>query len=133
MESTLDYLVRKHETLVNDYRTPDGKYREHCGLIAIEVAQRLLAEGKTPRIEKVAEEVHERGFIHSLDLVPLIFRDKWTEGWGAHQVCCTDSMAYDPLLGKAVPIKDYCSLMFGKDISMRTLIASEEIKQFINR
>ena len=51
MKSVIEYLTRKHrEILRNRYKT------EHCGVIALEAAQRLLAEGERPQIEAVYEE-----------------------------------------------------------------------------
>lgn len=128
MESTLDYLVRKHETLRNDYATPDGEYSESCSIISAEVVKRLLAEGKNPVIMKVSDSVEENGFVMSRRLVPSIYEGRVT--WGAHAVCCCDGLAYEPVLGMPIQIEEYCKLVFGKEMTMTVYIDSEGIKAF---
>lgn len=130
-KTVLDYLREKHNTIINDYRTPDGRYVEHCGLIAIDIAQLFLSAGKKPYIAEVSEDVHEGGFIHSKELAPIIYEGRVT--WGAHQVCCCDGQAFDPILDGPVPVEEYAKIIFGEDIKMSVLIPYEQIEEFINR
>ena len=118
-EVVLDYLQKKHFSILRDYRTPDGKYPEHCGLIAIEIK---------PYIMIVSEDVYKGG-ISSRVLEPLLYRGKVR--WGAHQVCCCDGQAFDPILGKPIAIEDYTKAAFGVDIRMKVLISSEQVKKLI--
>ncbi|MBL7100765.1 MAG: hypothetical protein ISS23_02300 [Nanoarchaeota archaeon] len=131
MESALEYMARKHVTLINDYRTPCGNYSESCGIIAIELAERLLSEGKEPYIMKVAEDVFSSGFITCKVLKPLTYEGRIR--WGAHQVCCWDGKVYDPILDKPVSLKDYFKLVFGEEVEISVLIPSNEINEYISR
>jgi len=130
-KTVLDYLEDKHKSIVNDYRTPDNKFSESCGLITVEIVELLLREGKKPYIMKVHEDEHRNGFIHSKRLAPKIYEGRIH--WGAHQVCCCDGMAYDPILGKPISIKEYTKAVFDEDIKMEVLIPQEKIEEFINR
>lgn len=118
MESTLEYLAKKHSTLRNDYSTPNGKYSESCECIAVEVAKRLLNEGKKPYIAKVSKE-----------LTPLLYEGRIK--WYTHLFCCCNGLAYDPILKEPVPLKDYCRLVFGENIEITVKVPSEKIKEYI--
>ncbi|MBL7100778.1 MAG: hypothetical protein ISS23_02365 [Nanoarchaeota archaeon] len=131
MESALEYMARKYATLANDYRTPCDNYSESCGIIAIELAERLLSEGKKPYIMKVAEDEFLPGIITCKVLKPLAYEGRVR--WGAHQVCICDGKAYDPILDKPAPTKDYSKLVFGEDIEMATLIPPDKIEEYIER
>jgi len=130
-KTVLDYLRNKHATIMNDYRTPDGHYSEHCGLIAIDIAKLLLASGRQPYIAKVSEDVREGGIIRSKTLSPTIYEGRVT--WGAHQVCCCDGQAFDPMIDGPVAVEDYTRTVFGEDVEMEVLIPHEQIEEFINR
>ncbi len=131
LETVLDYLREKHATITNDYKSPDGRYPEHCSLIAIDIAKLFIAAGKQPHIAKIAEDVRKGSFIHSKTLAPTIYEGRVT--WGAHQVCCCDGQAFDPMLDVPVPIEEYTKTVFGEDIKMEVLIPHEQIEEFINR
>ena len=133
MESSIEYLLRKHKTLVNGYRTPNGKRMEICQALAVEVGERLLAEGKAPEIRRLNADYAKNTPASSHGLIPVMFKNKWREGWISHQVCCEGGLVYDPLLGKPVEIKDYSMLMFGRDISLDELIRTDEFAGFARR
>jgi hypothetical protein len=126
-----EYLKIKHESIANDYRTLDSKHSDSCGLIAVDIAKLLLQEGKRPYIMKISEDIHERGGIHVKELSPKIYKGRVT--WGAHQVCCCDRMAYDPIIGSPIDIKKYSKTVFGEDINMEISIPQDEIEEFVNR
>ena len=130
-KTVLDYICNKHSTIANDYRAPDGRYSEHCGLIAIDIAKLLLAAGRQPYIAKVSEDVREGSVIRSKTLTPTIYEGRVT--WGAHQVCCCNDQAFDPMLDRPIAINDYTKTIFGEDIKMEILIPHEQIEEFINR
>ena len=126
-EIVSDYLERKHQQLKNDYRDPSGIHIEHCGLIGLDIAKLLLEKGYQPRIMEVKELV-DNNFI---TLVPKPFEGRVK--WAAHQVCCCEGLAFDPVIGKPVEIEKYTEEMFGKDIPMEERIPFERIEEFINR
>ena len=127
--TVMNYLQDKHESIINNYRTPNGLSSEHCGLIALDIAKLLLEAGKQPYIAKVSEDIREGSFIHPKMLVPIIYEGKVS--WGAHQVCCCDGKALDPMLEAPVFIEDYTKSLFGEDIEMKVLIPYEKIEEFI--
>jgi hypothetical protein len=96
-------------------------YDDYCGTIVREVARRLLSEGKSPHIKEVE---------HENELIPLLYKDKWKIGWKRHMVCCVGKFAYDPLIGKPVPVEEYCSLIFGKKIKLQTIVSPNETKRY---
>jgi hypothetical protein len=91
-KSVSAYLKKLHETIINDYHAPDGKYSESCGLIALDVAKLFLQSGKRPYIMKVSEDVREGSIVRTKRLSPQAYGGR--VHWGAHQVCCCDDMAY---------------------------------------
>ena len=130
-KTVLDYLRDKHETIINDYKTPNGQYAESCSLIAIDIAKLLLQAGRKPYIAGISEKIHKAGFIQPKTLAPTIYKDRIT--WGAHQVCCCDGQAFDPILKTPIAIEDYIKTVFGEDIKMEVLIPPEQVEEFISR
>lgn len=116
-ESTLQFLLRKHETLANDYKTPDGKCRESCMVVAYQTAEKLIADGKDPFIVIFSEIINEGGIVHAKSIEPLIYGGRIS--WGAHMVCCAGDMTYDPMLGVPVSLEEYSFRAFGENISMK--------------
>jgi hypothetical protein len=130
-ETVTEYLKDKHLTIVNNYRTPDNLWSEHCGLIAVDIAKLFLDAGKNPFIVEVAEDINENGIIRRKSLEPLIFNGRVS--WGAHQVCCCDGEAFDPILEGPISIQKYTEAVFGEDINMRVIVPSDEIIEFVSR
>ncbi len=127
-KTVLDYLRKKHSTIVNDYRASDGRYSEHCGLIAIDIAKLFLDAGRRPYIAKVAEDVNEGGCIQSKSLEPTMYEGRIS--WGAHQVCVCDGQVFDPMLGEPVAIESYTQ--WRVPISLDTFLARFLIKPAVN-
>jgi hypothetical protein len=131
MESALEYIANKQRTLINNYRTPDNQYAESCCLIALDIAERLLEEGKTPHIilirGKVIDSIGNRQSI-----IPKPYDGRVT--WGAHQVCCVNGIAYDPMISKEpISIKNYANMAFFGDVDIEIVIGRDKIREFINR
>ncbi|MGV8142149.1 MAG: hypothetical protein ACP5NS_00765 [Candidatus Pacearchaeota archaeon] len=130
MTSALEYLARLHLTVTNDYRTPNGQYSESCGLIATDIAKRLLAENKTPYIVIVRGKLVDSA--NRKPIVPKPFGGRIS--WGAHQVCCEKGLAYDPMVGsKPVATRDYCEIAFKGEVEMDVLITEDTIREFVGR
>ena len=129
MKLALDFMRQKHETLINDYRIPDGMFRESCGMIACEMAEKFLLEGYSPHIRIIRGVANEIG--NRLSLTPKIYDNRIT--WGAHQVCCIGENAYDPMLGSPVKLMDYLSEAFGSDCEMVIFVREEYIEKFLQR
>ena len=125
MESALEYIARKHKTLVNDYRTPDKNYVESCTFIANEIAKLLLQEGKKPQIMFIRGKLIDT--INTETLVPVQFNGKVE--WGGHQVCFADGLAYDPLLDKPAPIEKYYKKAFNQELTVEVSVPFDELKK----
>lgn len=125
------YMENKHETLKNNYRTPDGQYIEHSTLIACDIADILLKEGKKPYIMSVGQQIKEGSFITNKKLIPKAFGSEVI--FFAYHVCCCDEMAFDPILEKPVEIDKYSETVFGEEIHMEVLIPQAKIKEFVSR
>ena len=130
MNSTLEYIANLHPTLAKDYRTPDGRYREHCAIIAVNIAKRLLFEGKIPHIKQIMGKKFD-GW-NSLTLFPKPFGGRIS--WGGHLICCVDDLVYDPMIGsKPADISEYLQLAFFDDVETKIAVSKEEIREFVLR
>ena len=130
MESTLEYLANMYPVLGNDYRTPDGKHSNSCCHIAVEIAKRLIFEGKSPYI--IGIEGEELGNGNREVIVPKRYNGRIE--WGAHQVCCEGILAYDPMVdSKPVLLLDYCEIAFKDKSDFEILVPSEKIVEFVHR
>lgn len=128
----MDYLSKKHQTLKNDYRTEDGKYSEHCGLISIEIAELLLQEGERPSLNFVrGNEVKESGLIHNRPLLPKIYEGRVS--WGVHIVCAVGNTILDPMVGKPMNAEDYRREVFTEQVNLEDAIPEEFMEEFIQR
>jgi hypothetical protein len=130
MESALEYMANIHPTLANDYRTPDGKYSESCGCIAVNIARKLFAEGKNPFILRIRGELIDS--INRKTITPKTFNGRIS--WGAHQVCCEGGLAYDPMVSpESIDLDNYCKIAFQENVCTDILVKQEDIKEFISR
>jgi hypothetical protein len=130
MNSALEYMANLHPTLANDYKTPDGKHSESCGLIAADIAERLLTEDKVSYIARVQGKLVDS--INRASIVPKPFQGRIS--WGAHQVCCENGLAYDPMIApKPVAIDIYCEMAFEGEVEMDVLIAQDRVREFVER
>lgn len=120
------YMAKMHETLKRDYCTPDGKYSESCSLIAFVLTELLIKEGRSPELFVIREGVKDDYFIHNKTLLPVQYNGRIK--WNAHVICCADGLAYDPIMEKPIPLKDYCKTVFGEEVKMerRAIIRLED-------
>jgi hypothetical protein len=130
-EEVTKYLEKKHKQIKNDYRDIEGKFYEQCGHIALDIAKILLDEGYKPYIMEASEPVEDSSYIKVIPLVPKLYKGKVK--WSAHQVCCCNGLAFDPVIGKPIKLESYSKEMFGRDIQMREVISSNQISTFIER
>jgi len=131
MESTLEFLSGKHESLGKDYRTPDGLDAEGCMNVAFETASKLLGEGKNPYVELVTKNLYEDGRFHNGIFRPPSLNSDIS--WYKHVVCCEGSEAYNPILGQPVPKSDYTMLAFGEEIEMKIYFTVDAIRYIFSK
>lgn len=132
---TMECFHRLHERLKISYNNTN------CGVIALELAKIMITEKKRPYMILVYEEMSsppeisqdKTNFLFSscrttiTKLTPLPYAGK-VEPWYAHSVICLDGWAFDPILDAPVLLTDYTKTLFGKDVSTKTQMASEEVK-----
>jgi hypothetical protein len=102
------WMKEMFQSLANDYLKPDGRHVEHCGLIALSTAERLMVYGKAPEIIMYGGKRVGGG---SLTLAPIRYAGRVK--WGGHQVAAAEGLIYDPMLGYPVKIEDYPRAAFG--------------------
>lgn len=130
-KSVSQYLSEKHKQIRNDYRDIEGKYSEQCGHIALDIAKLLLESEYKPYIMEAKQEVQDDDFLKVIPLVPKIYKGRVK--WSAHQVCCCNKLAFDPVIGKPVKISEYTKEIFGEKIPMEVVIPFGRIEEFIER
>lgn len=118
MNSTLEYMSNLNLTLVEDYRTPDKKNFESCAIIAEDIAERLLSEGKFPYIIKIQGKLIDS--INRELIIPKPFEGRVS--WIAHLVCCENNLVYDPMVSsEPVKMDDYFKMAFEDEVEMNVL------------
>lgn len=127
------YLAQKHETLKNDYKTPDGKFMESCGLLALDAAKALIDDGKMPyTVAFLGKETPNPYVRTNAWLVPQQFGGRVS--WGAHVVCVCDGFVYDPMVGVPISLETYAQDVFGtKEVKMEILDTEEETARLVER
>lgn len=130
METTLDYLERMHEFMIDDYTKPKkGGIKAHCGLIAYDIARKLLNDGKQPVIiqvlGKIIDDVGNRKAIFPKQLKEI--------SWGGHQACLVEGLVYDPMIGKPLKLEDYFDIAFEGEVEYQVVIPFSEIEEFVKR
>lgn len=124
------YLAKKNKTLMNDYRTPDGKYAEHCGLIAVDIAKMLLQEGKRPSLVSIrGKRVANPDIVANEPLIPVQYGGRVQ--WGGHIVCVCEGVVYDPMIGEPLPLATYAQEAFGADVDMETDVDEDRIADLV--
>ena len=116
-----DFWKIKRRQLANDYVDESGLYAESCGVLAVEIARLLEAEGKTPSILSLRVDSADTNI-----LVPLPYGGRI--GWGGHMVCVAEGMVYDPMLPAPVQWDSYSEAAFGEDILATERTAWLDIK-----
>jgi hypothetical protein len=130
MTTAIEYLGNKHKTLINNYCTPDGKYAESSNLIAIDMANLLLNEGKErPQIFTIKRwPIFENGLRRRKALEPILFSGRVK--FRTHQFCICDGIVYDPLLKGPTSIKKYPIEVFGKgNFIIEKVFSTKRIKE----
>ena len=99
-------------------------------MVASDIAERLLAEGRMPHITRFRGKPY--GDNHK-SLVPQVYKGRIS--FGIHLVACVDGQAYDPMIGvKPVPVEEYGKISFGaQEDNMDVVISEEKIQEFVDR
>ncbi len=128
--SVMDYLREKYLTLRNNYKTPDGRYSESCGLIACDIAKLFLDEGEKTSLFNVKGETLIDG-VNRKAIAPRIYEGNVE--WGGHKVCVRENIVYDPMVGKPMKIEEYASEIFYEPVILEETVSPELIEEFLNR
>jgi hypothetical protein len=115
-DQVLEYMVSKHATLTNDYKTPDGTKHEHCRVIAEELVILLSKQGKSPYIVMAHGKAKDGST--SGDITPRAFNGRVR--WSEHHICCEGEMVYDPMVSTMpVSLEDYHKTAFEEEIELQ--------------
>ena len=124
MSDFASFWEAKHNKLLDGYTDESGAYAEHFGLLAIEIANRLLAEGGLPNILTLTGVKIDS--INTKTLVPLAYGG--SVRWGGHTVCVANGLVYDPILESPEPWETYALKTFGEPILSKDAYWSIEAK-----
>lgn len=111
MSEFVEFWQRKRRQLAEDYRDESGQYAEHCGLLAVDLAHLLKAEGKSPSLYSLRGTSIDEANTKTLTPLPYEGRVKW----GGHVVCVAEGLVYDPILAEPEPWETYPQKAFGEE------------------
>ena len=114
MPDSLEYLTFWHEKIEKEGQ----EALTSCVAQAIELYDILTQENKSPYIMQVYEIDEET--LGPKGLLPLAFEGKGIPK-PRHWVCCSDDLAYDPLVGEPIALENYCKTIFGRDYEMQRI------------
>lgn len=125
-----DVLSKYQERLRPNYTEKDNASKADCVRIAYDLARQLLQEDEKPIIQEVNPGYDEPGYPQP-GLRPQPYRDV---SFYKHFVATTKQNAYDPILGKTVPVSDYTRRLFNDDSPSMTVKAStKRIREELRR
>jgi hypothetical protein len=127
-----EYMRNKHSTLINDYKTPEGNYVENCTLIAVDIAKMLLDSGERPELVRVqGPQITQGGWVGNEPVIPKIYEGRVR--WGAHVICVSNNIVYDPMIGEPKPLAEYINNTFIGPVETKTTVSKDEIETFVSR
>lgn len=128
LSPVLSYLAAKNKALKNNYKDVHGEYSESCTLIASDVADLLLKEGKHPYIMRIRGK-------HTAEsdarLIPSPFEGRIE--WGAHIVCVCECLVYDPIVLEPMPVEEYMNQVFNGEGELETAVAEDKTAEWVKK
>lgn len=126
-----EYISKRHAFLKDSYKSPDGS-NEACFLVALDVAEVLIEQGKQVELVSVsAKKLVSKSFSERVWLNPVGYINK-TE-WGGHVISVSDDLVYDPIHDKPIRVRDYGMVVFGTELDMKTILTHEKVREAILR
>jgi hypothetical protein len=123
LPSRIDIVKTAEEWLRERSAAMNERYTGDCQADAKSIRALLIAEGREAWIGRLRKtEKHGPATFHG-PLTPLRFRGRGGPTWTTHYVCCSESHAFDPLLGVPVPLEGYSLAVFGEEIAIERLPA----------
>lgn len=127
---TLEYLEIINSRYSGSNINQHDQFSEFNEYIATDIANRLINEGKTPRIAVVKGIIN--GGENREPIIPRLSEGK--KEWEEYLVCCEGRWAYDPMIGnKPVVVKDYPEIAFLGKVDMSILIPEDNIRAYLGR
>ncbi len=111
MTAAREALARMHDEIRDSYSGD-------CLARARTLAGLLRAEGQTPRLMRLRRESDQGGIRRHDPLIPLRYRGRGGPAWTTHYVCCAGDFAYEPLIGRPIPLAGYATAVFGEEFEM---------------
>ena len=123
--SAEEYLSYLHTQLVGsmgENNIPTNFFLSGCAVVAGDLAEQLLIEGKRPSILIF-------GYEDDREIWPPLYNNK--VAGTKHIVCSYKNMVYDPMIGKPIHIKEYEQIAFGEKIPQAAQILDETLEEYI--
>ena len=123
--------MRNDEAAVNYLRETSSrmadKYLEDCTVHAVRIAGYLRQGGCEAWIGSIREVVPYGDRELHQPLIPLRFAGRKPPTWNVHYVCCSENLAYEPLIGEPVPVDELALLVFGRPLPVREVVSTAEV------
>lgn len=117
MSELLRVWDNKRKHLANDYINPTSNRLEDCYCVAEDIANALLDDGQKSKIFKIMGENPAVSYWpRNQNLVPKVYEGRVS--WGAHFVCISAGLVYDPILSAPEPLDTYAAMAFGIPIEL---------------
>ena len=101
----------------------------NCLAAARRLSLLLIAEGRSPWIARLRKTERRGGGVFHAPLTPRVPGVRAT--WTTHYVCCCDSLAYDPVAGRAVGLDQYTREVFGEHIAAEVFVPAAELPAYL--
>ncbi len=111
----------------------DASYIDNCVIHACNVAKLLRDAGEAPWIGCIRETVMMGDARVHQALIPLRFAGRKGPAWTAHYVCCSGTLAYDPLVGEPIAIEELAKTIFGRPLPVTRAISEPDLSEMANR
>lgn len=107
-----------------------GMYPFSCGLISIDLAKLLLETGNDPQIMGLkGQPIDTMG--STSPIVVASFEGKIR--WGAHLVCISDGLAFDPIVPEPIDFTTYLDEAFIARPEIGRRFHGKELKQLVSQ
>lgn len=108
-------------------------YVENCVVHACNLARLLLDAGETPWIGGIRETVMMGDARLHQALIPVRFAGRASPAWTTHYVCCSGTVAYDPLVGAPIDIDELSAAIFGRPLPVTKAISEAQVSELAKR
>jgi hypothetical protein len=102
-------------------------YAGDCVTHACALARLLIGEGQEPWIGRIRDVTPTGRGLYYGPLIPIRFSGPGKPVWNTHYVCCAGPDAFDPIIGKPVPVEQFSSTVFGRNLMVEPFLSAGEV------